>query len=69
MYPKDWPKCVRCDDDALDGHLTCGRAECNESRARDERSFFSGIATCPHGVFMGPCDECGTPYPITQAKK
>jgi len=22
----------------MDGHLTCGRAECDESKARDERS-------------------------------
>lgn len=38
MYPRDWPKCVRCDDFALDGHLTCGRVECDEGRARDERA-------------------------------
>lgn len=35
MYPRDWPKC-HCGDFALDGHLTCGRAECDESRARDD---------------------------------
>ena len=38
MYPPNWPRCVRCDDFAMDGHLTCGRAECDESKARDERS-------------------------------
>jgi hypothetical protein len=29
LYPRGWPKCVRCGDDALDGHSTCGRFECN----------------------------------------
>lgn len=33
-YPPDWPKCVFCDAPAMDGHLTCGRASCNESGAR-----------------------------------
>lgn len=33
MYPPDWPRC-RCGDFALDGHLTCGRVECDESDAR-----------------------------------
>lgn len=33
-YPPDWPRCVTCGDFALDGHLTCGRAECDEARAR-----------------------------------
>ena len=33
-YPEGWPRCVACDDYALDGHLTCGRAECNEAEAR-----------------------------------
>lgn len=37
MYPEGWPKCVHCDEPALDGHLTCGRAECDEQKARDER--------------------------------
>ena len=39
MYPSNWPRCVSCDDFALDGHLTCGRAECDESKARDERDL------------------------------
>lgn len=38
MYPKNWPRCIVCDDYALDGHITCGRAECNESRRRAERA-------------------------------
>lgn len=35
LYPPDWPRCVSCGDYALDGHLTCGRAECDESGARN----------------------------------
>jgi len=33
-YPVGWPRCVSCGDYAIDGHLTCGRLECNESGAR-----------------------------------
>jgi hypothetical protein len=33
MYPPDWPRC-HCGDHALDGHLTCGRVECDESGSR-----------------------------------
>lgn len=33
--------CVYCGDQALDGHLTCGRVTCDESAARrtQEREF------------------------------
>ncbi len=34
-YPADWPRCVSCGQPALDGHLTCGLAGCNEGNARD----------------------------------
>lgn len=34
-YPEDWPTCLFCDLPAMDGHLTCGRATCNEGSARD----------------------------------
>ena len=34
LYPVGWPRCVSCGEPALDGHLTCGRVECNEGRAR-----------------------------------
>lgn len=33
-YPANWPRCVSCGDYALDGHLTCGRVECDEGHAR-----------------------------------
>lgn len=36
-YPNDWPRCPKCGDFALDGHITCGRFQCNESEARRER--------------------------------
>lgn len=36
MYPDNWPRCLYCDDYALDGHLTCGKVECDESTARDD---------------------------------
>jgi hypothetical protein len=29
-YPTDWPKCPACGLPALDGHITCGSAECRE---------------------------------------
>lgn len=35
-YPDDWPACVFCGEPAMDGHLTCGRATCNESEARHD---------------------------------
>ena len=35
MYPANWPRCVYCGDYAMDGHLTCGRVQCNEVRARE----------------------------------
>lgn len=34
MYPKDWPKCPGCGEPALDGHITCGKLECDERAAR-----------------------------------
>jgi hypothetical protein len=34
MYPTNWARC-HCGDFVLDGHLTCGRAECDESAARE----------------------------------
>lgn len=37
-YPKDWPRCPVCNDFALDGHITCGRVECNESGQRNKRA-------------------------------
>lgn len=37
MYPEGWPRCPVCGDSALDGHLTCGRIECDEKGQRAER--------------------------------
>lgn len=33
-YPADWPRCPSCGDFALDGHITCGRLECQEANYR-----------------------------------
>lgn len=33
-YPRDWPRCPACGDHALDGHITCGRVECDEGGRR-----------------------------------
>jgi hypothetical protein len=33
-YPKDWPHCPGCGRPAMDGHITCGRAECDEGGHR-----------------------------------
>jgi len=32
-YPPGWPNC-HCGRPVLDGHVTCGRAECNEGAVR-----------------------------------
>lgn len=40
IYPDDWPRCVVCGEPALDGYLTCGRAECDEKQARDREIFY-----------------------------
>jgi hypothetical protein len=33
-YPADWPRCPACGEPALDGHITCGRVQCDEHRQR-----------------------------------
>lgn len=37
-YPEGWPRCPKCGDFALDGHITCGRLECNEHQTRRDRA-------------------------------
>jgi hypothetical protein len=37
-YPPDWPRCPVCGEHALDGHITCGRVECDETRERHRRA-------------------------------
>lgn len=66
MYPSDWPKCPSCGEPALDGHLTCGRIECDESgereRARDGRigcSSCGSYETDGQGVCLGCCTPRG----------
>jgi hypothetical protein len=38
-YPKDWPKCPKCGDPAMDGHITCGKLECDELFERRARGM------------------------------
>lgn len=38
MYPPGWPKCPHCDEYALDGKVTCGRAECSIKEYEDKRA-------------------------------
>jgi len=35
-YPADWPRCA-CGLPVLDGHVTCGKCECDEAGARRSR--------------------------------
>jgi hypothetical protein len=37
-YPDDWPLCPVCEEPALDGHITCGSANCNEGEERRKRA-------------------------------
>jgi hypothetical protein len=53
-YPTDWPRCPVCGDFALDGHVTCGRAECNESREREARSLNRPRTKTEHERATGP---------------
>jgi predicted amidophosphoribosyltransferase len=34
-YPPGWPRCPVCGEDAMDGHITCGRVTCDESAQRE----------------------------------
>src|SRR2546427_4044550 len=49
MYPPDWPRCPVCDEYALDGHITCGKAECNEAEQR---------VRWQHGMMTKQEEEC-----------
>jgi len=40
-YPEGWPRCPACGDYAMDGHITCGRWQCDEGRHRGESYFNS----------------------------
>ncbi len=50
IYPKDWPKCPKCGDNALDGHVTCGQWKCNEGLTRRERDA-EHWARCYPGLY------------------
>lgn len=36
-YPPGWPECPSCGLPALDGHITCGQAGCDEAGHRNRR--------------------------------
>ena len=61
-YPDWWPDCVTCGEPALDGHLTCGRAECDEGAAR-EAEFYREVKNDP--ARFAPLDE---PPPRNEAR-
>lgn len=42
LYPAGWPRCPVCGEPALDGHITCGAAACNESRERRRKADAAG---------------------------
>ena len=37
-FPDNWPRCPVCGFPALDGHITCGSANCNEGEQRRKRA-------------------------------
>lgn len=63
-YPETWPKCPSCGEPAMDGHITCGKFECNESGARRaraecvcEKEHHLPAWRCPvHGDVVVPMD-------------
>jgi len=54
MYPEGWPKCPGCGEPALDGHITCGSATCNESQYRAGQQPPKQCAQCG-GPIWAPC--------------
>jgi len=57
-FPDNWPRCPGCGDYALDGHITCGRVECNEAkwRRRHADEFYKGVdfvrTAFPRGAYQ-----------------
>jgi hypothetical protein len=47
MYPTNWPRCPMCGDYALDGHITCGKVQCEEGRQGDLNRPDDAGAGCP----------------------
>ena len=67
-YPDDWPRCPSCGDFALDGHITCGRVECDEFKERRERGSQEKMMSPDHskrGIFVyhrcWKCDDGARP--------
>jgi hypothetical protein len=36
FYPGGWPACPACGEPAMDGHITCGRMQCDEGGHRND---------------------------------
>jgi hypothetical protein len=66
QYPADWPKCPSCGAPAMDGHITCGKAACDESgRRRLGAELAVKIREIPMPAHMAdrPVDRRGFPVP------
>lgn len=57
-YPGDWPACPACGKPALDGHVSCGEAGCDELKLRRER----GVQPPVLGVPGQGCRRLGPPH-------
>src|SRR5262245_27680831 len=58
-YPADWPRCPKCGEPALDGHITCGKFECDEHGTRRARDA-ARMAAQPlpiHAAFECRCPD------------
>lgn len=55
-YPDDWPMCPVCFEPAMDGHITCGKATCDEGAQRRKTHV------AEHASDGGVCPECGTQW-------
>lgn len=60
MYPANWPRCPNCGDFAVDGHITCGRLECNEGSARRAQSREQYLCTLCHTNTVDAASGCDT---------
>jgi hypothetical protein len=54
-YPANWPRCA-CGRPVLDGHLTCGRVECDEGAARQAQAeqHFPNVECPKHPGWRAP---------------
>lgn len=67
MYPSDWPSCPGCGRPAMDGHITCGSASCDEGGARAARAAAPAARLPVHYVFASGSPSEPNPCPILGA--